>query len=455
MKIKRVLLMMVVLFSISLQVLAINYKVRKTVSVKSDFKSRPTFYKNKLQFMDRGKLLYIGRSASWDKQYIYLYDLVKLCKIRKKVPLDNFFKKNKSLLINRKLSKSVGTRVWKTFSIEKLYFYDRSRGLAGIEIRNRSSQAKKDRYIFLYWDLKRNVIKKGIVLSHSKPYEYYTYLGGYDFVKNVYYLVRTEPKNATSIKIDGYQSRVTGKSDDGQIDNCQNRDELNSNERDDNGRNNNEDNDEGDDEDDYESLRNSSERIALVFSGAGKSKRKNVAIYAISQSSVRKIAHFVTTTGLSKIHFSRKQHKLYISEYTENYLKHQAYGYLVDLVSGKYKAMKIPSTPYGMAFGSKGKVVYIASSETGFVWAINVKTGRRIKKARGWRLGHGLGFIKSGLLVWVRNSYLVFFEVPSLKRVKIISTKKFYKGFCHVQGSIIKPGMIILQNGDKFKIIDF
>ena len=66
-----------------------------------------------------------------------------------------------------------------------------------------------------------------------------------------------------------------------------------------------------------------------------------------------------------------------------------------------------------------------------------------------------MGFVKPGLLLWLRNASFVFFKTPSLKRVNYISTRKFYKGFCHIEGSLIQSNRVILKNGDKVKILDF
>ena len=117
--------------------------------------------------------------------------------------------------------------------------------------------------------------------------------------------------------------------------------------------------------------------------------------------------------------------------------------------------MVVPTTPYGVAFDPDGKTVYVASSQSGYIWAIDSVSGTKLRQGYGWTHGHYLGFVKSGLLLWMRNAAMVFFRTPGLARTRIIPTGKFYTGFCHVEGSIVIPGRVILQNGDQFRVVDF
>ncbi len=429
---------------------ALRYKTRTTFSIKSDFKSRPTFSKGTLHFVDRGKMIYIGRSANWDKPYIYLYDLVRFRKIRKFVPIEKFFRKNTHLLVDGQLKKR---RKYNSYYISKLFFYDRTQGLAGVEVRNNIKYGQEERYIFLYWDLRKNKIKKAIILSKAPSYTYYTYITGYDYIKKTCYITRYEPKIIKKIDEDNKTDNDDKKNDDDSY----KKDDDNDSHDDDS--KNNDDSDHKDNDSDSEDEDDAMFRtgpVDIVTVASRRKKKDNaIGVYAVTESGFKRIARIIPNNRISKIRFNLKLNRIFIAEYTEKYMKRKAYGYLIHINSAKIKRMPVPSTPYGITFGPKGRRMYVASAETGYVWAINASTGRRIKKAYGWSRGHVMGFVKPGLLLWLRNASFVFFKTPSLKRVNYISTRKFYKGFCHIEGSLIQSNRVILKNGDKVKILDF
>ncbi len=132
-----------------------------------------------------------------------------------------------------------------------------------------------------------------------------------------------------------------------------------------------------------------------------------------------------------------------------------AYGYLVNLVTGKRKRMRIPVVTYGVAFSSDGKRIFTYSGQTGYLWAINARTGRRLKKKRLGSLGHAAGMIFGDTLLVARNKGLHFINAKSLKQWKVLPTKTWHRGFMHVQGTLVTRGRVFLRTSDTLRVIDF
>lgn len=436
-------------------VLAINFQTGPSVSIKSDFVSRPTFSKHGPVAMDGGKVLYIGRSANWDDQYAYFHDIAANRRITHKIPLKEYFTAHTSLLINGELVRVWPRRTEPSYHMEAVRFYDRTRGLAGLEVWNTPKGRENQRRFFMFLDIKANRIVKTVLLSEAKPYNYYTFPAGYDMASGTFYFVQGEPAGAPDIRMDGGGNGDTGKNGDtggdGDTGNDGDTGKDGDTGRDGDGDGNSGGGDSDGPQENGDSLLDLSDK-GIVPAGFLDDKRKNVSVYALTMNSIKRVARFISDNKFNYSAFDEPGKRLFVPEYTEG-AGSNGHGYLVDLVSGTVRKMAIPTTPYGIAF-DEGKI-HIASSDSGQIWTLEAATGRKLGQVLCWTHGHALGFVKPNVLVWVRNQSLVFFRTPGPVRTEIVPTTRFYTGFCHVGGSLVLPGMIILVNGDEFKVIRF
>jgi hypothetical protein len=62
--------------------------------------------------------------------------------------------------------------------------------------------------------------------------------------------------------------------------------------------------------------------------------------------------------------------------------------------------------------------------------------------------------VHPGKLLLLRHQNLHFLSPLPLRQVDLLPTRRFYKGFSHIQGSVIRPGGVVLKNGDAVYLID-
>ncbi len=178
------------------------------------------------------------------------------------------------------------------------------------------------------------------------------------------------------------------------------------------------------------------------------------SVVAISGTRLKTLTTFGTRHGFSRGPFhDAARERVLLVEYAERGSRPSAF--LVDLVTGRRKSMTIPVVTYGVAFAADGKRIFAYSAQTGYLWVIDAKRGRRLRKKRVGTLGHAAGMMFSDTLVVVRNKGLHFLHAKTLKQWKFIPTKTWHSGFMHVQGTLVGPGRLFLRTSDTLRVIEF
>lgn len=178
------------------------------------------------------------------------------------------------------------------------------------------------------------------------------------------------------------------------------------------------------------------------------------SVIAVSPNGVKTMTTFRTGFSLSRGPFyDPARERVFLVEYAER--GKTPSGYLVDLVTGKRKRMRIPVVTYGVAFSHDGKRIFAHSAQTGYLWVIDAKSGRRLKKKRIGSLAHAAGMIFKDTLLVARNKGMHFIDAKTLRQWKVVPTKTWHKGFMHVQGTLVVRGRVFLRTSDLLRVIDF
>lgn len=177
-------------------------------------------------------------------------------------------------------------------------------------------------------------------------------------------------------------------------------------------------------------------------------------LIAVSKSGLKTLTTFGTRHSLSRGPFhDPARERVLLVEYAERGSHPSAY--LVDLVKGRRRRMAIPVVTYGVAFSGDGKRIFAYSAQTGYIWVIDAKRGRRLRKKRLGTMGHAAGMIFKDTLLVVRNKGMHFIDAKTLKQWKYVPTKTWHRGFMHVQGTLVAPGRVFLRTSDLLRVIDF
>jgi len=186
----------------------------------------------------------------------------------------------------------------------------------------------------------------------------------------------------------------------------------------------------------------------------GGSKPLEASVIAVSRTRIKTLTTFRTRYSLSRGPFhDPARERVLLVEYAERGSRPS--GHLVDLVKGRRKRLAIPVVTYGVAFGADGKRIFAYSCQTGYVWAIDAKTGRRLQRKRVGSMGHAAGMIFKGTLLVARNKGMHFLDAKTLNQWKYVPTKTWHSGFMHVQGTLVTPGRVFLRTSDLVRVIDF
>ncbi|MCW7465891.1 YncE family protein [Leptospira levettii] len=170
-------------------------------------------------------------------------------------------------------------------------------------------------------------------------------------------------------------------------------------------------------------------------------------IYKIQNQNLTKLKEYKSKFYPYTPEFHPESNQIVIAAYAEAFQNRNPLGYLLQLDSNTFQSFSIPSTPYGICFSKDGKTLYMAASDTGEVRIYNTDNLNDVKKTKWGTHGHRLGFWKEGELVWVRNSGLHIYDPKTLKQKKVIPTKKFYKNYVNVSGSVFLPFQkLVLRN---------
>jgi hypothetical protein len=142
-------------------------------------------------------------------------------------------------------------------------------------------------------------------------------------------------------------------------------------------------------------------------------------------------------------------------EYGENPLKGpKPTGYLIDLDRGKVVQCRIPVVAYGVAFGPGGKKVYVNSYQTGEVWAIDGRSGKRLSKRKVMRGGWALGFVAPDKLLMLNGRGFHFVNPKTLKRTKFLPYRNLGPAPHLIERSFIRPGRAYVWKSWVLHVID-
>ncbi len=132
-------------------------------------------------------------------------------------------------------------------------------------------------------------------------------------------------------------------------------------------------------------------------------------------------------------------------------------GYLVPLSKGggATLSMKIPLTTYGVSFSRDGKTVRAYSSQTGKLWVLRAKDGKRLRRVKVGKRGHALGRPFGGALLLVRNKGLLFLREGRLRKMQFVKSARLYPGFSHVEGSLVTPRLTAIKNRRTLHVLAF
>ncbi|MFH2005692.1 MAG: hypothetical protein ABI333_03785 [bacterium] len=181
----------------------------------------------------------------------------------------------------------------------------------------------------------------------------------------------------------------------------------------------------------------------------GAARPMEVSVIAVGKGTLRVVASFLGARRYSRGPFHDPAHqRAFLVEYAERGETPAPQGFLVDLVGGKVTRISVPVVTYGVAFPADGKHLFAYSAQSGDVWKIDTRTGRRIAKTRVGGLGHEAGMITPDTLLVVRNQALHFLDPKRLRQWKQIPVKRFHQGFMHVQGTLVAPGWVFLRCSD-------
>ena len=180
-----------------------------------------------------------------------------------------------------------------------------------------------------------------------------------------------------------------------------------------------------------------------------------VQVLALGAGRMRVVTAFLNDRRFSRGPFADPaRERAFLVEYAEG-RRDTPKGFLVDLRTGKRRSFPIPLVTYGVAFSADGRTLYAYSAKTGYAWAIDTRTGKRRIRRRVGGLGHEAGMIFPGTLLVVRNKALHFLDAQRLRTWKTLPTSRFHQGFCHVQGSRVLPGRLLMRTSDVLYVIDF
>ena len=142
-----------------------------------------------------------------------------------------------------------------------------------------------------------------------------------------------------------------------------------------------------------------------------------------------------------------------MAEYFESYMKHLP-GYLLECASGKFKKYKkILPTTYWAVFDPGGKSIYIASSENGMMWNMDLGSGKVIRKLHVGSCGNSLEFYSDNTLCWYRNGTVMLIKTPALQKSYTFHVRKLNNIFTDYTRLFVHPGMLIVDFKDTVYIV--
>ncbi|MCO4761825.1 MAG: hypothetical protein KC502_09990 [Myxococcales bacterium] len=123
--------------------------------------------------------------------------------------------------------------------------------------------------------------------------------------------------------------------------------------------------------------------------------------------------------------------------------------YLLDLRSGNVlMTTPAPNACYGAAIDSAGHRIWLYGAQNGVLWAVDAKTGRKLRSRRVGGTGHGLFRLPSGKLLLSRNTGLQWHDAKSLKRVGRLESRTLFPAAksLHSEGARLMGHTLLLPN---------
>jgi len=186
--------------------------------------------------------------------------------------------------------------------------------------------------------------------------------------------------------------------------------------------------------------------------------RRTVSVIGFAAGKPRVVAQFRSQRAIQDTtYFDQPHQRAVLVEYAELATPQPPpMGHLVNIGTGKVITFPVPLTCYGVAFGSRGKRLYVYSAQLGQLWVLDTATGKRLEQHKVGKQGHALGLINPRELLLLRNRGLRFFSLGKrLRRRDTIPMRKLYEGFSNVDGSLVLPEGALIKNGDKLHVVSF
>ena len=184
---------------------------------------------------------------------------------------------------------------------------------------------------------------------------------------------------------------------------------------------------------------------------------RKLSVIALRAGKIRRVMSMDVHRAVSRgPFFDARQNRALLVEYAERGVGDpRPMGYLVHLTSGKVVSMRIPLTMYGAAFAPDGQTIQAYSAQTGKLWILDARTGKRLRQVHVGSLGHAMGRPFAGALLVVRNKGLHFLRDKRLTRMQFVPSAKIYPGHSHVEGSLVTPQVTAINNRDTLYVIAF
>ena len=277
----------------------------------------------------------------------------------------------------------------KHLRVRRLLFYDRANGEAGLEVVDAGATRAVQRHFYLHWDLRRGEITEATLVARTRARQSFASL---------------EPIGYDAARRTFYYLRDV--------------------------------------------------RSAKGARGSAKGRRqRTITVVGFVRGKPHVVAQFKASLPLNRRNYLDAAHRrALLVEYAERGgLSPRAH--LVDLASGRVRSFAAPVVAYGVAFSSDGAAAYMYSAQTGGLWVVELPSGRLLRRLKVGSLGHALGFVRPGQLLVLRNSGLQWIDARRRRRGRFVPITALYRGFSHVEGSLVLPGRALVKNGQSLYVV--
>jgi hypothetical protein len=279
------------------------------------------------------------------------------------------------------------------FQIQRLLFYDRDTAAAAVEASDDAGAREVTRHFYFHWDLKKGAFTEATLVARTRGRGSYTnpITVGYDPGRRTFYYVRDVVHT----------------------------------------------------------------RGRAPASADAKQPSRKVTVVAFDQGKARVLTRFPTALPLARrAYFDGPRRRALLVEYAERGMGVEPRGHLVQLDSGRVKSFTIPVVTYGAAFARDGSRLYLYSSQTGMLWAVDPATGKALQRIKVGGLGHELARWSGDDLLLLRNAGLQLVRPGKrLRKGPFVPVRRIYTGFSHVQGSRVLGQRVFVKNGTDLHVV--